>query len=115
MTEPTNEQILVFLLLPFLKKAETDAYGEELEDKLERFSLDDLIGKKREKVTRIKNPLPYNKEGESPNPRELIIEEYSDGSYLLHMQVGHHDFTIHHTFLVENRLRYSCRLFWDSP
>jgi hypothetical protein len=114
MPEPTDEQILVFLLLPFLKKAKADVIGDKLEQEIGRFTLDDLVGKKIEKVTKIKNPLPYNPEWASANPRNFIVIGYSDGSYLLHMRVGHHDFTTHHTFLIEDGVRYTSRLYSES-
>ncbi len=113
MPEPTDEQILVFLLLPFLKKAKVDCAGDILAKELEQFSLDDLIGKTSISRNNIKNPLPYNPEVSSPNPTNFTVIGYSDGSYLLHMRVGWQDRSVHHAFLVEDGVRYTSRLYTE--
>ena len=102
-------------LMPYLKKADEfpDGFsGRKKAIKLPEFSLEDLLGKKLEMVATIKNPLPYDPEKESPNPAYFSLEFFDDNSYLLHMEVGWHDGSTLHSFLVEEgNVRYSNQLY----
>ena len=86
--------------------------GFDLEAAMQGFSLEDLVGKTISKAVTIQNPLPYNRKVASPNPAAFNVLLFSDGSYLLHMNVGWQDGSTLHTFLVNNNtVRYAKRLY----
>ena len=104
-------------LLSYIKKAKRDAEGDNLEKELPIFHLDDLVGKTISAINKVKNPLSYNSEVESPNPAYFQIIHFSDESYILNMTIGRQDGSTTHSFFVENdTLNYSNHLFepeWD--
>ena len=108
----SEEQILK-KLLPHLKDAKANSmFGDSLG--LDEFTLEDLVGKTTSRIMKIDNPLPYNVGMESPNPKKFKVVVYSDDSYLLHMDVGWHDGSTLHSFLVEeDKVRYSRWLYGD--
>jgi hypothetical protein len=107
------EEAILKNLLPYLKRAKrSPIMGERLT--LPEFSLDDLVGKTKIATMRIKNPLPYDPEVASPNPKKFKVMLYSDGGYLLHMDIGWQDGSTLHSFLVDQgKTRYSNKLYED--
>ena len=94
-------------LVPYLEQAKLAGLQAIDEINLPEFTIEDLVGKILADAKTIKNPLPYSK-STGPNPKELLIETYSDGSYIVNMYVGYQDYSILHNFLVEGEtIRYT--------
>lgn len=99
-------------LLPFLKLAGNGA-KDLLEKSVPGFTLDDLVNKTIQSIRRLPNPLPYNPKTASPNPKELRVIYFSDGSVVLNMAVGCQDWSDLFSFLIEgNSVRYSLNLYY---
>jgi hypothetical protein len=108
-----EEKAIVAPVIHFLRKAmQEPILGERIN--LPKFLLEDLVGNAIQAVKDITNPLSYNREFTSPNPEYLKVIFFSNGSYIVNMDVGWNDGSTIHSFLVEEkgrRIRYSHHLY----
>ena len=85
-----------------------------------RFNESDLVGFTYLDHRQIQNPLPCNREFESPNPQYFDVFILSDDSsrlcYLLHMNIAYCNGNTLHSFLVdnENKVWYNGRLYYGK-
>lgn len=96
-------------LMPYIKKAQKSR-GDSIG--LPSFSLEDKVGKTVSEITRMENPIPFDKKVTNANPKYFHLEIFSDESYILYARVAGNSFSSLHSFLVEGeKIRHAVDLY----